>query len=210
MTSEGSQLTLRFMSKGHIIGCAAVFRGIPYPATATVVEDTGRLCWTSTQIKDLVRRYPQLASNALAIVGGRADEFLQRLREATTERVEQRIARALLRTASAQGKLGERIAVSRQELAEIASTSLNTVSRTVSAWDRQGIVTADEATSPFGTGSGSRRSRARPNKDFAICVSAKTRERRAAKNICHESASGLGLTRLSEIPSLNGRSGSDQ
>jgi CRP-like cAMP-binding protein len=100
VTPEGSQLTLRFMSHGDIIGCAAVFRGVVYPATATAVEDTSLLCWTASQINDLVKRFPQLASNALAIVGGRAEEFLQRLREATTERVEQRIARALLRTAS--------------------------------------------------------------------------------------------------------------
>jgi CRP-like cAMP-binding protein len=145
VTPEGSQLTLRFMSEGDIIGCAAVFRGIVYPATATAVEDTSLLCWTDGQINDLVRHFPQLASNALAIVGGRAEEFLQRLREATTEKVEQRIARALLRTAASKNKsdaASARVTVSRQELAEIAGTSLYTVSRTVSAWARAGIVAA--------------------------------------------------------------------
>jgi CRP-like cAMP-binding protein len=147
VTPTGSQLTLRFMSEGDIIGCAAVFRGIVYPASATAVEESSLLCWTTTQINDLVRRFPPLAANALAIVGGRADEFLQRLREATTERVEQRIARALLRTAPAEAESGsrstaDRVTVSRQELAEIASTSVFTVSRIVSGWNRQGIVAA--------------------------------------------------------------------
>ena len=145
LTPEGAQLTLRFMNAGDIIGCAAVFRGIAYPATATAVEDTGALSWSAGQINELVGRFPQLAANALAIVGGRADEFLQRLREATTEKVEQRIARALLRTAAANAKAPtspgrECVVISRQELAEIASTTLYTVSRTVSAWSRQGIV----------------------------------------------------------------------
>ena len=145
VTPEGSQLTLRFMAAGDIIGCAAVFRKIVYPATATAVEDTSLLCWSAPQMHELVLRFPQLAANALAIVGGRADEFLQRLREATTERVEQRIARALLRIESREHKSGaaeHHIAVSRQELAEIAGTSLYTVSRTVSTWSRRGIVTA--------------------------------------------------------------------
>ena len=145
VTPEGAQLTLRFMSDGDVIGCAAVFRGIVYPATATAVEETSLLCWTAPQINDLVRRFPQLASNALAIVGGRAEEFLQRLREATTEKVEQRIARALLRTESSKSTLvadAARVTVSRQELAEIAGTSLYTVSRNVSAWAREGIVVA--------------------------------------------------------------------
>ena len=146
VTPEGAQLTLRFMGGGDIIGCAAVFRGIPYPATAAAVEDTTVLCWSAAQINDLIRRFPQLAANALAIVGGRAEELLQRLREAATEKVEQRIARALLRVAATTGQDGrppehERVPVSRQDLAELAGSTLYTVSRTISAWSRQGIVT---------------------------------------------------------------------
>jgi CRP/FNR family transcriptional regulator, nitrogen oxide reductase regulator len=146
VTPEGAELTLRFMQEGDVVGCAAVFRGIPYPATAVAVQETSVLQWNAGQIHDLVRRFPQLASNALAIAGGRSAEFLQRLREATTEKVEQRIARALLRTAAngqpRPGSAAERVAVSRQELADIAGTSLYTASRTVSAWSRQGIVVA--------------------------------------------------------------------
>jgi CRP-like cAMP-binding protein len=147
VSAEGAEVTLRFMTDGDIIGCAAVFRGIAYPASGTAIEDTSVLSWTAGQINDLVRRFPQLAANALAIVSGRADEFLQRLRETATERVEQRIARALLRTAGANDRPAsrsgtERVAASRQQLAELANTSLYTVSRTVSAWSRQGIVAA--------------------------------------------------------------------
>jgi CRP/FNR family transcriptional regulator, nitrogen oxide reductase regulator len=144
VTSEGAQLTLRFMGPGEIIGCAAVFRGIPYPATATAVDDTAVLCWSAGQINDLVRRFPQFASNALAIVGGRAEEMLQRLREAATEKAEQRIARSLLRVADAQGAGSspghERVIISRQDLAELTGATLYTVSRTISRWSRQGIV----------------------------------------------------------------------
>jgi CRP/FNR family transcriptional regulator, nitrogen oxide reductase regulator len=144
VSPEGTEVTLRFMRNGDIIGCAAVFRGIAYPASGTATEDTSVLCWSASQINDLIRRFPQLASNALSIVSGRAEEFLQRFRENATERVEQRIARALLRVAATRGASSgdERIAVSRQHLAEIANTSLYTVSRTVSSWARQKLVTA--------------------------------------------------------------------
>ena len=150
VTPEGTQLALRFMRGGDVIGCAAVFRGIAYPATATAVEDTTVLCWSAAQINDLVQRFPKLAANALAIVGGRAEEFLQRLREAVTEKVEQRIARALLRLAAAMQQPGRNsasaretvIAVSRQDLAEFVGATHYTVSRTISAWSRQGIVTS--------------------------------------------------------------------
>jgi CRP-like cAMP-binding protein len=98
-------------------------------------------------MNELVARFPGLAANALKIVGGRAEEFLQRLREAATEKVEQRIARALLRLAAAQGasysanrKPEIVLVVSRQDVAEFAGATLYTVSRTISAWSRRGIV----------------------------------------------------------------------
>jgi CRP/FNR family transcriptional regulator, nitrogen oxide reductase regulator len=147
VTPEGAQLVLRFMGDGDIIGCAAVFRGLAYPATATAAEDTTVLAWSASHMNELVARFPGLAVNALRIVGGRADEFLQRLREAATEKVEQRIARALLRLAAAQRAASSTkmepeivLAVSRQDVAEFAGATLYTVSRTISAWSRQGII----------------------------------------------------------------------
>jgi len=81
-------------------------------------------------------------------------ELAQRLREAEariselqTERAERRIARALLRLASKTGvqtedgvEIGLRL--TRQDLAELAGTTLSTASRTLSAWDRAGLIIA--------------------------------------------------------------------
>jgi CRP/FNR family transcriptional regulator, nitrogen oxide reductase regulator len=146
MTVVTAQLTLRFMRDGDVVGCAAVFRGMAYPATATALEETSVLFWSAAQINDLVSRFPRLAANALAIVSGRADEFLQRLRETATERVEQRLARAI-----ADGRCerrGRLIGGSGTRHGFPAATCRNckhesfTVSRTVSEWSRQGIVMA--------------------------------------------------------------------
>ena len=97
VTEDGSQIALRFMQAGDLIGCVAVFRHLPYPASATAMDRSVVLAWSAPQVDKLVRNHPPLAANALAIVGGRAEEFLQRMREMTTEGAEQRIARTLLR-----------------------------------------------------------------------------------------------------------------
>ena len=68
-----------------MIGCAAVFRGIAYPATGTAIIPSTAYAWTASRFDRLLRRYPQLAANSLAIVGGRADDMLQRLRDATSK-----------------------------------------------------------------------------------------------------------------------------
>src|SRR6185312_4307651 len=114
-----------------VIGCAAVFRGFPYPATATATTDSVALSWTAPQFNQLLRSYPQLATNALAMVGGRAEEMLQRVKEVTTESADQRVARTLLRLQKQTSREtpAQELKVSGQDLAELSDTTLFTVSR---------------------------------------------------------------------------------
>ena len=69
-----------------------------------------------------------------------------RLREVAAARVEQRIARALLRLIRQSGRRTEQgiqieFPITRQDIAEMTSTTLYTVSRTLSAWEQAGLLT---------------------------------------------------------------------
>ena len=62
-----------------------------------------------------------------------------------TERVERRVARALLRLVHDAGRRAEggveiAFPVSRQDIAEMTGTTLYTVSRLLSGWEERGIV----------------------------------------------------------------------
>jgi CRP-like cAMP-binding protein len=75
----------------------------------------------------------------------RLQELQDRLREMSTERVERRIARALLRLVSKLGRKAETgvlidLPLSRQDLANMTGTTLYTVSRILSRWDEEGII----------------------------------------------------------------------
>jgi CRP/FNR family transcriptional regulator, nitrogen oxide reductase regulator len=143
VSKEGAEKTLRFMEAGDLIGCAAVFKGFPYPATATATTNSVVAAWSGKQFKDLMRRHPQIAANALTLVGARAEEMLERVREVTTETAERRVAKALIRLlAKSRGDAAanSRIMVSGQELAELSDTTLFTVSRAISAWKKAGII----------------------------------------------------------------------
>ena len=83
--------------------------------------------------------------NAIGVIGGRLEELQARLQEVATQRVERRIASTLLRLANQSGRRTEAgveipFPISRQDLAEMTTTTLHTVSRTLSAWDAEGIV----------------------------------------------------------------------
>jgi CRP-like cAMP-binding protein len=145
ITPEGEQVTIRYLGPRDIAGCVAVCGGMPYPATAWAVEDTWLLTWSRSRVAGLAERYPELALNAMRVMGGRMTELQERLKELHTSRVDRRIANALGRLVLQSGRrtadgIEIDFPLSRQDLAEMTGTTLHTVSRTLSGWEQQGIV----------------------------------------------------------------------
>jgi CRP/FNR family transcriptional regulator, nitrogen oxide reductase regulator len=145
VTPEGHQLLLRVIGPGEMFGAVAVLGDAYHPATAQAVGDCAALVWNSATINRLMERFPRLSINALRFLAGRVQEFQDRFRELATERVERRVARALLRLAKQIGKETEAgvlidLTLSRQDIAEMTGTTLFTVSRLLSAWEQKGLV----------------------------------------------------------------------
>ena len=144
-TAEGQQVIIRYIGQGDLAGYAVLSAGETYPGTVVAVETTHAMGWTAASMRQLMDTYPRIATNALSIVAGRYRELQERLRQQATENVERRIAHAILRLAGQAGRAtpqGIEIAfpVSRQDLAELAATTLHTVSRTMSGWEERGVV----------------------------------------------------------------------
>jgi CRP-like cAMP-binding protein len=145
VTPEGQQVVVRFIGPREMFGCVAIAGGETYPGTATAAADSHAIGWTQAATEALMREHPQMALNALDTVRSRLQEAHSRVRELSTERVEQRIAHALLRLAEQAGKPVARgveieFPLSRQDVAEMTGTTLHTVSRTLSQWEQAGLV----------------------------------------------------------------------
>jgi CRP-like cAMP-binding protein len=158
LTRNGDQVGLRFMRSGDPIGCQAVFRDMPYPATATICADATFLVWKSAFVRETIAASPVVAGNAMDLIGDRATEFMTKMRELATEPVEKRLARLLVGLVGhSPGRGAEGISVafpiSRQDLAEMCGSNLYTVTRILSRWrdaghlesGRQRIVVRDVA-----------------------------------------------------------------
>ena len=144
-TPAGDQIVVRYVSPGEIFGVTTAIGLDRYPATATAVDDSVVLSWPSAKWPSLVAQHPSLAVSTLQMVGSRLQETHTRVVEMSTEQVEQRIAHALLRLAKQAGRKVENgikidFPISRQDVAEMTGTTLHTVSRTLSAWEQQGLV----------------------------------------------------------------------
>lgn len=143
--TDGRQTILRFIGPGETFGTVALFTTHRYPADAIAVEASTVLDWSESDLLALLNRYPGIASNVIRVLGARLAQLQDRVRELTTQRVEQRIAHALLRLAEQAGRVGTRgttieIPLRRQDLAEYAGTTLHTASRVLSAWKKAGLL----------------------------------------------------------------------
>lgn len=145
VTPEGHQLLIRFVSPGEAIGIIAALQNSTYPLTAQAVEDCRVLAWDGPTLERLMERIPRIAINGLRLVSQRWHELEERYRELATERVERRIAQTLLRLLRQVGRRVEGgilidLPLSRQDLAEMTSTTLYTVSRTLSRWEQKQLI----------------------------------------------------------------------
>jgi len=139
LSATGDEVVLRFAGPGDVFGGLAVQDGKAYPFSAAAVEPTRVLSWRRADLGDLFRRLPGFQHNVLAIVGGHGREALDRARELATEPVPRRLARALQRLLPEPGSDVIQ-GVTQQDLAQMAGTTLFTVSRTLAEWQRAGIL----------------------------------------------------------------------
>ena len=144
-TPSGQQAVVHVINPNDFFGCVALMGYPTYPATAVAVVDSVVLSWDIAALKQLMAAYPQIAANALPGLGGRLRDAHNQFLELSTERVERRVAHALLRLVRHAGKKvdgGVEIdfTVTRQEIAEMIGTTLHTVSRVLSAWESEGIL----------------------------------------------------------------------
>lgn len=145
VTEDGQQIILHIATPGEAFGILAVLSEVPYPITAQAVQSGRVLSWNKPTMRSLMKIHIQLAFNSLGILAGHIHEYQDRFREMVTERVERRIARAILRLAQTTGEKTEegiviKMPLSRQDIAEMTGTTLYTASRILKNWESQGLV----------------------------------------------------------------------
>jgi CRP-like cAMP-binding protein len=141
---SGQRVNLRTIHSWQMFGAlGAVREGATYPASAQALENSTALAVKSDYLRDLMKTRPYLSFDLMRLMTGYIQEMQERYRELATEKVERRIARSLLRLAAQMGTKMDRgieLTFTRQDLAEISGTTLYTVSRVLSEWERQGLV----------------------------------------------------------------------
>lgn len=137
VTSEsGTSHTLRFLGPGGALGYRSLFSNEPYHATAVAVEDC-TLCFVpKSTLHNLVKNHPSTAMQLLAHISkdlrAAEEKWLDQMDKGASER----IAEALL---FLQDHFTHQ-SWTRREIAEWAGTTPETVIRTLSQFEKDGLI----------------------------------------------------------------------
>ncbi len=132
-TPSGAQGAARLIGAGDIFGWAGVMGQARYPGTAESLAACRALAWDTGRMRQTLLATPRLTLTLLTLMGARLREAESRVLDLATARVDQRLARTLLRQSSAAA-----LPLTRQDLAELCGTTLYTVSRTLRRWEQAG------------------------------------------------------------------------
>ena len=144
-TSAGDQIIVLHIAAGQLFGIGAALGHATYPATAMTADESLTLSWPNRLWPDFVTRYEGFATETYKVIGGRMDEMATRIVDLATKQVEQRVASAMVRLITQYGRKVDAgieidFPITRQNISDMTGTTLFTVSRLLSAWEKDGIV----------------------------------------------------------------------
>jgi CRP-like cAMP-binding protein len=145
-SKEGRDVVLDVIGPNRLLGEMAVFEGAPYDFTAQAMEPTALISVGRHDFLVLLRRFPRLSLAVIAELGRRLRSATDLVHSLAVERVARRIARVLLKMADATGKPAAGggtlidVTLTRQDVADMAGTTVETAIRTMSRLRRQGII----------------------------------------------------------------------
>ena len=148
-TARGTDVILEIFGPGDPVGAVAVYEARPYPASALALEPTACLLIPRQAFFSLLETYPTMVRGLLVGLTHRLVELTNRLAELSGGRVEGRLARFFLKLAHDMGQVradGTFIALvlSRQELADMIGTTIETSIRIMSRWGKLDIVRTEK------------------------------------------------------------------
>lgn len=145
----GRDLILEILGSGEPVGAVAVFERRPFPASAIALEPSSLLSVPEREFFALLEHRPEMMRHVLAGLTYRLMMVNKRMADMTGS-AEYRAARLFL-------TLGDRVGVprgtgifvpltlSRQEIADLIGTTLETAIRLMSRWQKDTIVLTDKS-----------------------------------------------------------------
>ncbi len=136
----GREIVIEVIPPGEVFG-GSVMLMTHQPATAQALSDAATLSLSISEYKQLLRDYPAVGVRVIEMLGERLLGVI-RMRAIASQRVERRIAYVLLKLAAKFGEERQEgwainASLSRQDIAELSDTTLETAIRVMSKFRQE-------------------------------------------------------------------------
>lgn len=149
-SETGKDVIIELFGPRDAIGESSLLVGGTYTTTAVCLSPTTLLCVPKAQIIDLLTTVPGMALRSMRGMARRQRMLMQKIKELAAGGVEYRVAHLLLKLADRLGKesgddvITIPIVLSRQDIADLVGTTVETAIRVMSRWRKMDIVTNDK------------------------------------------------------------------
>jgi CRP-like cAMP-binding protein len=145
---SGRDVVLELLGPGEMFGGVAVIERRPYPASAQATEPSVVVKIPQEAIVALTERQPSIIREIALMIGRRLRGAHESVKSLAVDPVEARLAAALVRLAEREGtarKDGVALPfpLTRQSLADMTGTTVETAIRVVSRWLKDGVIVED-------------------------------------------------------------------
>ncbi len=140
----GKDVVLELLGPGEPFGGVAVIEKGLYPASAQATEPSVSVRISREAIVGLAERYPSIIKEMALMIGRRLRAAHDAVKSLAVDPVEARLAATLLRLSRGVARTRQGVPLpfqlTRQSLADMTGTTVETTIRIVSRWTKEGIV----------------------------------------------------------------------
>ncbi len=144
-SDTGKEIILELIDPPDVFGAFAILKNIPYPAIATAMEGAvvGKI--PAAKFLQVAKNHPELEREVLAWVVMRLRSGIDTLKTVVSDDVTKRLLSQLVRLAMRYGKKTKEgvlidLKLTREDLAEMAGTTVETAIRVISSAKKRGIL----------------------------------------------------------------------
>lgn len=144
-TPDGQDVLLEIQQPGEFFGSLSMLGDSTYSDSVTAHTHTCVLRASSEDFQALLERYPSAALATLSFVAARLREAHESIEQLSAKPVEQRVSATLLKLADRVGRDQDGailidMPLSRQDIADMTGATIETVSRVISEFRREGVI----------------------------------------------------------------------
>lgn len=147
-SNDGREVILTILSDSDFFGEMAILDGQTRSATVTAIEDTELFLIQRNDFLNLLREYPEIAISLLQELTKRIRTADVKIKALSLKDAEGKVATVILQLADDLGKIKQgKVEIEKlplqQDLANMAGTSRETISRTLHSFAKKGLIELD-------------------------------------------------------------------